>query len=136
MQVHKVLCLLRNLHFKKQVVKSFNRIAGRIPTMPENDPKMIRARPETVLQPGSQRAVPARKYAHADIQSAAPATKSAHGVHKVQSAAHLPRNLHTGSQSAAPATKSSLQETSETTYSNGRTIPTMPERVRVGLNGV
>ena len=57
----------------------------------------------------SQSAAPATKSAHGGSQSAAPATKSAHG----------------GSQSAVPATESALQETSENSNRDGGTIPTM-----------
>ena len=86
---------------------------------------------------GSQSAVPARKSAHGGTQSAAPATKSAHGGSQsavparksahggTQSAAPATKSAHGGSQSAAPATKSSLQETSESSNPNGRTIPRM-----------
>ena len=66
---------------------------------------------------------PATKSAHGGAQSAVPATKSAHGGS--QSAAPATKSAHGGSQSAAPATKSSLQETSETSNPNGRTIPSM-----------
>ena len=66
---------------------------------------------------------PATKSAHGGAQSAVPATKSARGGS--QSAAPATTSAHGGSQSAAPATKSSLQETSETSNPNGRTIPSM-----------
>ena len=71
-------------------------------------------------------AVPATKSAHGGSQSAVPATKSAHGgSQSAQSAAPATKSAHGGSQSAAPATKSSLQETSENSNPNGRTIPRM-----------
>ena len=72
---------------------------------------------------GSQSAAPATKSAHGGSQSAVPATKSAHGGS--QSAAPATKSAHGGSQSAAPATKSALQETSENSNPNGRTIPSM-----------
>ena len=68
---------------------------------------------------------PATTSAHGGAQSAVPATKSAHGGS--QSAAPTTTSAHGGSQSAVPATKSALQETSENSNPNGRTIPTMPE---------
>ena len=61
------------------------------------------------IAPRTKVALQSRQFSHGGTQSAAPATKSAHG----------------GSQSAAPATKSSLQETSENSNPNGRTIPRM-----------
>ena len=72
---------------------------------------------------GSQSAAPATKSAHGGSQSAAPATKSAHGGS--QSVVPATKSAHAGSQSAVPATKSALQETSENSNPNGRTIPTM-----------
>ena len=72
---------------------------------------------------GSQSAAPTTTSAHGGSQSAVPARKSAHGG--TQSAAPATTSAHGGSQSAAPATKSSLQETSENSNPNGRTIPRM-----------
>ena len=72
---------------------------------------------------GSQSNAPATKPAHRGSQSAAPATNSAHGGS--QSAVPATKYAHGGSQSAVPATKSALQETTETSNHNGRTIPSM-----------
>ena len=69
---------------------------------------------------GSPSAAPATKSAHGGSQSVVPATKSAHGGS--QSAVPARKSAHGGSQSAAPATKSALQETSENSNPNGRTI--------------
>ena len=65
--------------------------------------------PAPRLAPRTKVALQSRQFSHGGTQSAAPATKSAHG----------------GSQSAAPATKSALQETSENSNPDGRTIPSM-----------
>ena len=113
MKVHKVLRLPRNLHIKRRCpadARAYIRPLG----------KQQSAVPATrSAHGGSQSTAPATKSAHEGSQSAARATKSAHQapvpadaraymrpLGRQQSAVPATRSAHGGSQSTAPATKS------------------------------
>ena len=99
-----MLCLPRNLHMEAHKVLHLPRHLHMEVHKALHLPRILHMEVHKVLR------LP--RNLHMEVhKSVAPATKSAHA----------------GSQSAVPATKSALQDTSETSNPNGRTIPTMPE---------